>query len=92
MLDNKVELGSSSSPARVQSPAPNVAIERQLCASHGYSLTTAGTDYWSGQSTQGEFACVVIAYVPLLLLKSMARHKHAWSVIVKVVGVNVPRR
>jgi hypothetical protein len=42
--------------------------------------------------TQGEFACVVIAYVALLLLKSMARHRPAWSVIVKVVGGNVLRR
>jgi hypothetical protein len=77
---------------RAQSLAPNVAIEHQLGASHGDSLTTPDTNYWSGQLTQGEFACVVIAYVALLLLKSMARHKHAWSVIVKVVGGNVPRR
>lgn len=42
--------------------------------------------------TQGEFACVVIAYVAPLLLKSMARHKPAWSVIVKVVAGNAPRR
>ncbi|WP_167531250.1 MULTISPECIES: hypothetical protein [unclassified Mesorhizobium] len=70
----------------------NVAIERQFGASHVDPLTTPGTNYWSGQLAQGEFACVVTAYVALLLLKSTARHKHAWSVIVKVVGGNVPRR
>jgi hypothetical protein len=42
--------------------------------------------------TQGEFACVVIACAAPLLLKSMVRHRPAWSVIVKVVGGNVPRR
>ena len=87
-----MQLGSSSSRTRAQSLALNVAIERQLGASHGGSLMTIGINYRSGQLTQGEFACVVIAYVALLLLKSLARHKHAWSVIVKVVGGNVLRR
>ncbi|WP_189343575.1 MULTISPECIES: hypothetical protein [unclassified Mesorhizobium] len=69
----------------------DVAIERQLGASHG-DLSLRPVQIISQVSWQGDLACVVIAYVALLLLKSTARHKHAWSVIVKAVGGNVPRR